>query len=35
VVGTTKQIGLGLAGNAELSNTTVEVRVDDLIPLPQ
>lgn len=31
-VGTSKQIGLGAANDAMLSNTTVDVRVDDLIP---
>ena len=33
-VGTTKTIGLGHATTAGLSNTTVTVRVDDLIPPP-
>jgi hypothetical protein len=33
-VGTTKAVGLGVAQNAALSNTTVAVRVDDLIPAP-
>jgi hypothetical protein len=33
-VGTTKMIGLGNAAAAGLSNTTVTVRVDDLIPAP-
>jgi hypothetical protein len=35
VVGTTKQIGLGATSNPALTNTTVAVRVDDLIPVPQ
>jgi len=34
-VGTTKQIGLGAAADPSLANTTIAVRVDDLIPLPQ
>jgi hypothetical protein len=34
-VGTSKQIGLGKAAAAQLSNTTVSVLVDDLIPNPQ
>ncbi|HEY5089264.1 MAG TPA: aspartyl protease family protein [Polyangia bacterium] len=34
-VGTTKAIGLGMAHAAALSNTTVNVMVDDLIPNPQ
>jgi hypothetical protein len=33
-VGTTKAVGLGRALAAGLSNTTVNVRVDDLIPAP-
>jgi hypothetical protein len=33
-VGATKAVGLGLARAAGLSNTTVDVRVDDLVPLP-
>jgi hypothetical protein len=33
-VGTTKQIGLGAAAVAALANTTVTVRVDDLLPPP-
>jgi len=35
MVGTTKQIGLGATANPALASTTVAVRVDDLIPLPQ
>jgi C-terminal processing protease CtpA/Prc len=34
-VGTTKQITLADAANASIANGTIEVRVDDLIPVPQ
>jgi hypothetical protein len=33
-VGTTKQIGLGATTVPSLANTTISVRVDDLIPVP-
>jgi S1-C subfamily serine protease len=35
MVGTSKQIGLGATTDPTLANTTVAVRVDDLIPVPQ
>jgi hypothetical protein len=35
MVGSTKQIGLGATADPALANTTVAVRVDDLIPIPQ
>jgi aspartyl protease/PDZ domain-containing protein len=35
MAGTTKQIGLGATAVPSLANTTIAVRVDDLIPVPQ